>query len=923
MEGFLRRVLPDGGEYVVVAIDKDGKAHDRRGIKAMSGLVSAIQTASMKPVNVFFAVGTYKGDRKAPLAKRALFLDLDAKSFGTKAAAITQLAAFVKTVGMPFPAILVDSGGGIHAYWPFDRDLPVDEWRMLATRLKARCVSANFPADPTVTADAARVLRVPGTLNHKQDAPRPCRVLRDSGVSYDPTTAFGNLVPVASSSRAALASAVGVDDLGASSDSPSYPQVPYYATEIAEKCGVMKEALVNGGFDHTEPLWRHLLGILAFTEDGEQLIHEISKGHHGYNKGATEAKYAQVLKLKQDGKLKPILCSTFATYKGSICQACPHFGKIKTPMTLGKLEEVAYLSYPYKMADFSVQKLIKKGDPENNIPDTFADVVPYRISDVEMLDPGPDGQMQIQMLLSSKGSVVKFVIQHGALFGQSDRLAESLEKYRVWINPVQQGEFRNIMTSWLRRMTDVKKAVSIEQDGLGWGQRGGLTTFASGGRVFVEDGKDYDFYCKDSAKIRPFRPRGAIEPWKTAADALARDPRQEAVVTLLTAFAAPLVKFTGVKGVTYSLYSPESATGKSTLLKVAQSVWGHPISSMSMVDDTQNSVINKIGFMSTTPIYWDELRGGEHLKNFVKMIIFTIGQGREKTRLSPSLSQQATGSWDTLVTLASNERISDHVDQHITNTDAGRVRVFECRLPKFENPDPIVARSFTKLETNYGHAGLIYAKYLAEHHAEIEKLVQDTQEAIKRLPTVLASERYWIAFVTAIIVAARLVKRAGLLEIDMKALNRFLFVQMAIQKTGVEENYKTPAQAALASIPAYIDSHRSEMLLVEEFEGVGLTKFGNILTPANALPRDTISILKAVNDKKIRIRYDSWKDWVTRSLGASPKTLIEELMKIGALHTRRDMSGGMQAASNARVWCIEIDMALPAFAALSAEDSFV
>lgn len=915
MDQFLKRVLPESGEYVAVSIDGAG-ARDFRGIPDQPSLVKRLQSESLKPVNVYYAVGSYQHDRKHPLAKRSIFVDVDPKGYATKPEQISALAAFCRATNFPAPSIYVDSGNGIHAYWCLDRDMPVVEWKPLAEALKARCIGADFRIDPTVTADPARILRVPGTLNHKGETPIPCRVLKDTGTSYDPAVLLRALVPTATSAGVALARAVGANDLSSDPDATSYPQVPYYATEIAEKCGVLKEALVNGGFDHTEPQWRHLLSILSYTVDGDQLIHEISKGHPGYSVKATEAKYALILKGKAEGKIKPILCSTFAGYRKAICEACPHFGKIKTPMTLGRLEEVAYLSYPYKMADYSIQKLVKKGDPDNDVPDVYRDVVPYRISDVEMLDPGPDGEMQIQMLLSSKGTVIKFIMQHGALFGDNTQLSETLKKFRVWIDPAQQTEFRGIMTSWIRKMTDVKKAVSIELEGLGWGMRGGQHAFVAGGRAYTEDGKDHEFHC-DSGKIKPFRPRGKIDSWQTVANALAADPRQEAVVTLLTAFAAPLVKFTGVKGVTYSLYSPESATGKSTLLKAAQAVWGHPVDAMSMVDDTQNSVINRIGFLSTTPVYWDELRGGEQLKNFVKMIIFTLGQGRERGRLNSGLKQQDRGTWDTLMTLASNERISDHVNLHITNTDAGRVRIFECRLPKFEPATIEVQRCFTKLETNFGHAGVIYAKYLVTHYKDVEKLMQQTQEAIKRMPTVVPSERYWVAFVTSIVCAAILVKRAGLLSIDTKALNHFLFVQMAVQKIGVVNNYAPPKQVALDSISTYIDEHRDQMLLVETFNGAGMSKFGNILTPANQFPRNEINILKAVHEKKIRIRWNTWNKWVVNKMGNSPQTILEELSNLGAVKAQRDMSAGIEAASTARVWVIEIDLASAGFAAVA------
>jgi Domain of unknown function (DUF927) len=918
MEEFFRRVLPDGGQYVAVSITEAGP-REIRGLPSIAHLVSAVQRLSMHKTNVYYAVGTYDHDRKSPVAKRALFLDLDAKTFGTKADALREARAFCNATGMVAPSIYVDSGRGIHLYWCLDRDISVADWRVLADALKARCVSAGFKADPTVTADGARVLRVPGTLNHKELTPLPCRVLKDTGTTYDPAhllTILSGAPAVQSRSLAALSALVGADDLGTGARDTPYPQVPYYATEIVEKCGVFKEALATGGRDHTEPQWRHLLSLLTFTEDGEKLVHEISKGHDGYSEASTNAKYAAVLKLKADGTIKPVLCSTFATYKNSICSVCPYNGHIKTPMVLGKIEATAYLPYPFRMGDYSVQRCIKKED--GDIPAVWADVFPYRISDVEVLDPGQGQPLQVRMLLSSKQRVTKFVFPHVLMSSQGDSLPLAFAEQHLWTTTTQIGAFKEFMTTWLRKMTDIKDSVSIELTGLGWGRRGGKSAFVAGASVHTEDGKEHDFFAPDPAQMRNYRPKGDPALWQLNANAIVQDPRQAAVTTLLTAFAAPLVSFTGVKGLTFSLYSQASGTGKSFILRTAQAVWGHPTHGMAMVDDTQLSVVNKIGFLNTIPVYWDELRSSDTFNNFVKMI-FTLGQGRERARLTSSIKQQSTGSWDTLVALASNERIADHVDQYIKSSDAGRVRLFEISLGPLTKTDATASRANSKLENNYGHAGIIYGKYLATHRSDAEKLVHDIQDTLRKKVSVQSSERYWVAFVAAILSAAILVERAGLLTIKREELSKYLLAQLKVQQGGVEDNYVAPDIAAFDSVAKFIDAHRSRMLLVDTFNGGGLSKYGNIVTPSNIQPRDEIWILKAVDERKLRIHLAAWRSWVSTVLKHSPSTLQEELGAMGVTVGRVNLSAGMQNASNARIRCLEIDLTGP-FAPLLDEE---
>ena len=101
--------------------------------------------------------------------------------YDTKKAAAVSLNDFmVKTgldlLGTPY---IVDSGGGLHCYWPFTKDIPVTEWKPVAENFKRLCRQESMSIDMTVTADSARVLRFPGTFNNKEKyaAPRPVRIL--------------------------------------------------------------------------------------------------------------------------------------------------------------------------------------------------------------------------------------------------------------------------------------------------------------------------------------------------------------------------------------------------------------------------------------------------------------------------------------------------------------------------------------------------------------------------------------------------------------------------------------------------------------------------------------------------------------------------------------------------------------------------
>jgi len=175
---FLAAVLPSTGVYCAVELSSKKKEHAYvTTLEEMHQHVERFNTADR---DTYFALASFKeaGNRLADNAAymRSLFVDLDCgegKEYPNQKAAVLALQAFITTTGMPDP-ILVNSGGGVHAYWAFIEDVEIPRWKLLAENFKRLCKQHGLGIDFTVTADAARVLRVPGTKNWKlKKNPRP------------------------------------------------------------------------------------------------------------------------------------------------------------------------------------------------------------------------------------------------------------------------------------------------------------------------------------------------------------------------------------------------------------------------------------------------------------------------------------------------------------------------------------------------------------------------------------------------------------------------------------------------------------------------------------------------------------------------------------------------------------------------------
>jgi len=110
-----------------------------------------------------------------------LFSEFDAKDFdGDKGEVLAHVDAL-----MPAPSVVIDSGGGYHAYW-----LLHEPWTLAGDgdRERARTLQAawvTYTGGDQGAKDLARVLRLPGTHNHKYSPPRPVDFVRcNLGLTY-------------------------------------------------------------------------------------------------------------------------------------------------------------------------------------------------------------------------------------------------------------------------------------------------------------------------------------------------------------------------------------------------------------------------------------------------------------------------------------------------------------------------------------------------------------------------------------------------------------------------------------------------------------------------------------------------------------------------------------------------------------------
>jgi hypothetical protein len=144
-----------------------------------------VEAANKKGANVYFGVcprRDRKGDATHTIHAPALWVDLDGKKYDAadhqhgKALALERLRRALPAELQP--SILVDSGNGFHCYWHL-----VEPWEFSENGSRPRFEAtlralAEYLQGDTGVADAARIMRLPGTLNVKDPAnPLPCLLL--------------------------------------------------------------------------------------------------------------------------------------------------------------------------------------------------------------------------------------------------------------------------------------------------------------------------------------------------------------------------------------------------------------------------------------------------------------------------------------------------------------------------------------------------------------------------------------------------------------------------------------------------------------------------------------------------------------------------------------------------------------------------
>ena len=893
LQEFLGAILPTQGNYFTVQITSTGLTRQFKHTD-LGQVAASIQAITNRHYNAYVATGGY-GEKRSHTAckfKRVWYVDIDCKPGGqyeTKEDGLDAIKAALID-GLPPFSILVDSGNGYHPYWVCTEDVAKSDWKGYAKAVTAACKRHNLNIDPPVTEDESRILRAPDTLNYKDPKhPKPCRVIGTWNNKHLCRYTF-NEFAAAFNSYLTGPAAVGVPLVDNSDlfDGLNYKEAK--AQSMLDLCPVFNYSQATHGEHDSEPLWHKIIHTLVYCDDGAKFIHPLSDQHPGYSVAKTDRKFAHSLQSKD--RTGPVTCEKFSELSPH-CNDCEWRGKIKSPIKLafGKPSE---LPWPWRLGDKCVEKASEDG---------WEEAIRYPVKNFKaVVEPGVSTHVSIVV---GKALINTTLDQ---LVVDNRTCNTTLSNYGVSLDTYELEEFRRLMNAWLHQLQQSKQ-ISVGADRFGWLSD---DNFHYAGTIYSAHG-DARTQIADKAMAETFSPHGSLEPWQACANHILSQPRHASWAIIASAFAAPLLRFTGVAGTVLSIVSQDTGTGKSTAMQIAAGVWGNPKSSMASLDDTPNSVANRLGMLNTLPAYWDEVREKEHVQRFITNV-FRLSQGREKARLNSSIQQRRTGEWETMLVIASNDPLKDHILQTVGNSDAGVARVFELRaepIPADGMSDGAARHFYGRLKANYGHAGAMYAEWLSRNQDQAVALVQQLDNGLSTKMNTQQDERFWVATIASLIAGAQIATDLSACQFNMPAFKRYLVSKLLSMRTVKKEEYSNPLDRSLGLVSRYMHEKKEFIVRARKMPQRGANE---ILLDSDKHPA---VIRIGFDDKIIRLLLDDFEAWYYKKDGSGQSHIIENLLLAGAKRSRGAVDTGTPGGIGGRFRCLDIPFNTQIFSSLA------
>lgn len=818
---FLTAVLPVSGVYCAVELNNSvSPAKPKHVFKdSITGMLDATYTWKH---DIYFALASFKekNSRKKPnvLALRSLFLDLDCgqdkakdgKGYLTKADAVVALQEFLKVTGMDSLGSpwLNDSGGGVHAYWPFIVDAPVELWQPVADVFKKLCIDHGLIIDEAVPADSVRILRIPGTTNYGLKGGQQYRAAHSVDIVETGDVFDFNKIKEILQQHATIA-LPQADTSGLKGVKPTAPKEStgtkialvnnsetrfedIIRKPMAEGCGQLQYYLIHATEQNMEPLWRAALSWAEKCADGPKSC-EILTDMHPYTR---ELMHKKLNEIKVHGG--PYSCAAVNKIHAGICQQCPHWGKITNPLALGhsfttttdakKVEVDASVLSINSEEDSQTGKAVitrpeapwgfaygvKGGifyreyrEDEDTGRKTHKDtlVLPYDLFAVDILNQS--GVHYIHMVAMRPEGAIEITIPQRLITRPDELLGWLANNNIVAIHQGVDKYLVSFVRSSCQSISSSRHALKIP-DHYGWQAD---DSFVYNSRIYTPKGT-IKMPMPDLENInQSTTSKGTLEKWGKFMEFLQKRQMYELMCFGLAGFGAPLYRFTKMtESIVFHIGSTFSGTGKSLSLNMVSSIWGNPTTYRVHPDTSDTTMFNHAGQLHSLPFGVDEAttkirNDPEWYPNFA----FKYSSGSWKHKLDPASNKERrnTTFWNSIAIISSNTHPTEYMSGARKHSSLGElqrtlsINVWK-ELEHFSDED---TKAMQYINENYGVAGEMFVKFMVSNFALCECTVNEVKDNIKQY--FRDNERMWHSSVAACIAGGILANKAGIVQLPM------------------------------------------------------------------------------------------------------------------------------------------------------------
>ena len=839
---FLAAVLPFAEDFYCVA-EVDSRKKEHVFSSSIDELASNAARFNEAKCDTYFALAAFKhsGNRTAENAKvmRSFFLDLDCaeagpKTYATKEEGMAAFTAFVEKTGLDAlgAPLMVDSGGGYHVYWPLTANVDIATWKPVAENFKRLCRQEGMKIDMSVPADAARVMRVPGTTNWKRvrkynitlpvvvlQEPSPevflfddfAKIVRDNLIDIPPVQDF-EAIPGKKPTLPATANTLKLFE-----NSSTFFKTILNKSTKGDGCGQLVHYLENASEDGMEPLWRGWLSIATKCEDGVKASNFLTE-RHPY----TKERMAQKLREIKG----PYPCTKFDSENPGVCTGCKHFGKITNPLALGREvqveveekviqvvkqptaphEEATQVTYvrPTAPRGFSYGKTggiyreETTTDEEGNKVTAQRMILPYDLFVMDILKP-IDGDHTVHMVALRPEGAVDILFPQRVIIGK-DELAKSLASQNIMaaFGAGNDAQLWMYVRGCVENYSSGRGAMGVPSN-YGWQED---QSFVHHNLIYGADGSIRKIPMPGLENVFHATGRnGTLDGWRKRFLLLASSTynKPEDLHPLLASacvgFGSIVMAFSGIDGMTFHLGHRESGTGKSYALRMAASIWGHPNRYRVGAATSDVAMLQRAGLLGSLALISDEIttKNRANLEWF-PAFCFSYSEGGGKDRMEAGANKERinTSFWMGMALMASNTVVLDYMTGVRKHSSEGELRRVLEHNPRTKlRWTPAELELIKTYADSYGVAGPLFAQWAVRNRETIQRVYKEVEARLKVEFNIVDDERFWLAGCAADVTGAILVgdNYAGIVNLPIegiiKALKGMVVEQRKLMRASV------------------------------------------------------------------------------------------------------------------------------------------